>query len=61
MIRCAGNDAALVSLAVREACRMSADFSVQPDSDELKTLTMIHEGVTRDGVAVPISLTLERD
>jgi hypothetical protein len=40
---------------------MSSTFDVDVDRDHLRTLTVTHEGVTRDGTGVPVSVTLELD
>jgi hypothetical protein len=51
----------LVTLAPGETCEMFGTFTVHVDRDRLKTLTMTHDGITRDGAAIPISVTFELD
>lgn len=60
--RCSGRtDESEVTLAVGESCQLDVRFQVVPDKDRLQTLTLIHDGVRRDGVAAPISITFEMD
>jgi hypothetical protein len=40
---------------------MSSDFGVHVDRDQLRTLTVAHDGVTRDGAGVPVSVKLKLD
>jgi hypothetical protein len=50
-------DQSKVTLAGSESCQMDVGFEVVPDEDRLKTLTLIHGGVSRGSVDVPISIT----
>jgi hypothetical protein len=59
-VSCAGHPGeAEVGLAAGQACVMDVTFTVQPDAKKLKTLRMTHDGVTREGVPVPVMLQLE--
>jgi hypothetical protein len=61
-IRCAGREGEeLVTLRPGDTCQMSSDFAVHVDRDQLRTLTVAHDGVTRDGAGVPVSVKLELD
>jgi hypothetical protein len=58
--RCAGHDReGSVTLAHGDTCQLFVDFNVQPDRDRLRTLTLTHDGVTREGAVVPVSVTFE--
>jgi hypothetical protein len=58
--QCMGHEHdSLVTLAPGETCEMFGTFTVHVDRDRLKTLTMTHDGITRDGAAIPISVTFE--
>lgn len=62
VVRCVDHEAdEQVSLPPGKSCRMFADFHVRPDADLLKTVTLTHDGVMRDGVAVPVTVRLEKD
>jgi hypothetical protein len=60
--RCHGHDAeAEVSLAPGDSCQIFTDFAVQPDADKLRKLELGHDGVTRDGAPVRVSVALVKD
>lgn len=60
--RCTGHDTEdLVTLAPGDTCQMFAGFAVVVDRDRLRTITLTHDGVTRAGIAVPVSVTFELD
>lgn len=50
-----------VTLVGGESCRFGADFEVVPNEKRLRTLTLIHDGVTRGSASVPIAITFELD
>ncbi len=50
----------VVTLAQGDSCWMYADFEVQPDRERLQTLMLTHDGVTRGGIAVPVSVRFEQ-
>jgi len=60
-VTCRHHEGALVTLAPGETCEMRTTFSVTADRDRLDKLTMTHDGVTRGGVAVPVSVILVMD
>jgi len=60
-LRCHGHAQDAVTLAAGESCAIHAAFSVRPDADRLAKLTLTHEGVTRDGAPVSVSVKLEKD
>jgi hypothetical protein len=60
--QCIGHEHdSLVTLAPGDTCEMFGTFTVIVDRDRLKTLTMTHDGITRDGAAIPISVRFELD
>ena len=60
--RCTGHETEeLVTLAPGDTCQMFAGFEVVADRDRLRTITLTHDGVTRAGIAVPVSVKFEMD
>lgn len=60
--RCTGHETEeLVTLAPGDTCQMFAGFEVVVDRDRLQTITLTHDGVSRGGIAVPVSVKFEMD
>lgn len=60
-LRCEGHPEDVIQLATGATCELRAELEVEPDASRLGTITMTLPGVTRDGAAVPISITFEKD
>jgi hypothetical protein len=60
-VRCDGTNADVVQLAAGSACDLFAEFEVRPDADQLRTITLTLDGITRDAAAVPVRVVFEKD
>lgn len=61
VLRCTNREGPVVTLATGDTCEIEMTFRVTVDKDRLKKLTLTHSGVTRDGVAAPISVIFVLD
>jgi hypothetical protein len=61
VFRCQGQDGAVVTLPPGGTCEIEMRFGVKIDRERLGKLTLTQDGVTRGGVAAPISVIFVLD